>query len=363
MVRLEVLWTIRSRLFVQNEGALMGRRMRPLDPTAGPVERFAGELRALRTLKGDLPFWKMARRCTVSKSALAAAVAGRSLPSETVTHEFVRVCGGDWPWWHERWMLAAAEAAADRTPRAAGGVLAIPQEKALRIPDSKDVVPFSASGDLEEDRRRVWTAGDDRGRRLKRSRRLRWGTLISSAVIVLLIMGIGYLPSAQHSSAAQRTPQMSAPSQAVGKVRTITENTDPQDTGCDQGTVDTIAIAHVYGPDRFFIGYIWLRYAPACQAVWARFQPATTDMAELPGATVTIEALRPSDNVALTYKTPYLGAFVYGNMLLTTHGCILAEATITAPHPTHGPTAELPPGPITAHAQTSCTLPTTGAQP
>jgi hypothetical protein len=83
--------------------------MRPLDPMAGAVERFACELRALRAAAGELPFWKMARRCEMSKSALAAAVAGYELPSERVTQEFVHVCGGDWPWWRARLAQARAQ--------------------------------------------------------------------------------------------------------------------------------------------------------------------------------------------------------------------------------------------------------------
>ena len=92
----------------------MGRHLGPLDPTAGPVERLASELRALRALAGDQPFWKMARRCSVAKSALAAAAAGRQLPSQKVTREFVRACEGDWTYWRERWAQAAAELEASR---------------------------------------------------------------------------------------------------------------------------------------------------------------------------------------------------------------------------------------------------------
>lgn len=150
---------------------------------------------------------------------------------------------------------------------------------------------------------------------------------------------------------------MTASAQAAGSVRAVGDDTDPKEAGCDQGTVDTIATAEVFGPDRFFLGYVWLRYAPACRAVWARFEPATDDMAELPGATVTIEAVRPSDGRILSYQTPYLGAFVYGNMLLITHGCVWAEATVTATHPTQGPAGALPAGSIIAHAGTSCALP------
>ena len=91
----------------------MGRRMLPLDPAAGRVERFACELRALRAAAGELPFWKMARRYEVSKSALAEAVAGRELPSDRVARAFVQVCGGDWAWWAERLAQARQDAAED----------------------------------------------------------------------------------------------------------------------------------------------------------------------------------------------------------------------------------------------------------
>jgi hypothetical protein len=94
----------------------MGRKLRPLNPAAGVVEQFAYELRALRQGAGEQPFWKMARRCQVSKSALAAAAAGSTLPSDRVARAFVEVCGGDWTWWRRR--LTAA-----RTAQLAAGPL------------------------------------------------------------------------------------------------------------------------------------------------------------------------------------------------------------------------------------------------
>ena len=84
--------------------------MRALDPDAGVAEGFACELRGLRAAAGEPPFWKMARRCGVSKSALAAAVDGRAIPSENVVREFVRACGGDWERWRERLSQARAQA-------------------------------------------------------------------------------------------------------------------------------------------------------------------------------------------------------------------------------------------------------------
>ncbi|HEV2375729.1 MAG TPA: hypothetical protein VGS19_26635 [Streptosporangiaceae bacterium] len=92
-----------------------------MDPAGGVVERFACELRALRAPAGEPPFWKMARRCEVSKSALAAAVAGYELPSERVVRAFVLVCRGDGQWWSQR--LAQARAQLQAGPVTAAGGL------------------------------------------------------------------------------------------------------------------------------------------------------------------------------------------------------------------------------------------------
>lgn len=98
----------------------MGRRMRPLNPAGGVVERFACELRALRAAAGEPAFWKMARHCDVSKSALAAAVAGYELPSERVTLAYVHVCGGDPREWSERLAQARGQLEAEHTNPATG---------------------------------------------------------------------------------------------------------------------------------------------------------------------------------------------------------------------------------------------------
>jgi hypothetical protein len=115
--------------------------MLPLDPAEGPVARFACELRELRATAGELPFWKMARRVRgmVSKSALAAAVDGRRLPSPKVLDAFVRACGGDVAWWQAR--LAQAQAQLSEAPGTAlvplgeRGVVRLPaQARALLAP-------------------------------------------------------------------------------------------------------------------------------------------------------------------------------------------------------------------------------------
>ncbi|WP_190137935.1 WD40 repeat domain-containing protein [Streptomyces longispororuber] len=90
----------------------MGRREKPIDPDAGPVQRFAYELRALRREAGTPTYRVMAKGSGYSVTALAYAVAGEKLPSLPVTLAYVKACGGDPAAWERRWREARrAEAA------------------------------------------------------------------------------------------------------------------------------------------------------------------------------------------------------------------------------------------------------------
>ncbi|WP_460345748.1 hypothetical protein [Actinoallomurus acanthiterrae] len=133
-----------------------------MDPELGPVERFACELRALRAEAGDLPFWKMALSCEVSKSALAAATAGYQLPTERVVREFVRVCGGDWTKWRERWLQTAAELdaiAGDGAPDPVAPVQSSPETGGVPAPATEGDRPAGRSPRREPPWRRVWPIG------------------------------------------------------------------------------------------------------------------------------------------------------------------------------------------------------------
>ncbi len=89
----------------------MGRRERSLDPGAGPVQRFAAELRALRESVGRPTYRTMAQQVPFSVTALSQAAAGRQLPTLAVTLAYVEVCGGDPQEWERRWREASAEVA------------------------------------------------------------------------------------------------------------------------------------------------------------------------------------------------------------------------------------------------------------
>ncbi|MFJ5712297.1 DNA-binding protein [Streptomyces sp. NPDC093105] len=92
----------------------MGRRETPVDPNAGPVQRFAYELRKLRQEADGLTYREMARRAHYSVTSLSQAAAGEHLPSLAVTLAYVAACGGDPHAWERRWRETEAEVLATR---------------------------------------------------------------------------------------------------------------------------------------------------------------------------------------------------------------------------------------------------------
>jgi WD40 repeat protein/transcriptional regulator with XRE-family HTH domain len=90
----------------------MGRKEKPLDPDAGPVQRFAADLRALRTEAGTPTYRAMAQRTGYSAPALSQAAAGEKLPTLAVTLAYAAACGGDADVWEQRWRAVAEELAA-----------------------------------------------------------------------------------------------------------------------------------------------------------------------------------------------------------------------------------------------------------
>ncbi|MFJ4567618.1 WD40 repeat domain-containing protein [Streptomyces caelestis] len=98
-----------------------GRAEGELDPDAGPVQRFAAGLRALREAAGRPTYREMARRAGYGVTTLSQAAAGKQLPTRAVTLAYVKACGGDLAEWERRWREAsdelAAETAAEDTAR------------------------------------------------------------------------------------------------------------------------------------------------------------------------------------------------------------------------------------------------------
>ncbi|MFE2972199.1 hypothetical protein ACFXKC_53360 [Streptomyces sp. NPDC059340] len=95
---------------------MAGRPESPLDPSAGPVARFAAELRKLRGEAGSPAYRVMAQRTGQGASTLSQAAAGERLATLPVVLAYVRACDGNSAEWEKRWRQVAAEAAA--APRA-----------------------------------------------------------------------------------------------------------------------------------------------------------------------------------------------------------------------------------------------------
>ncbi|MFF7638945.1 hypothetical protein [Streptomyces canus] len=89
----------------------MGRPERPVDPQAGPVQRFAHELRELRRAAGTPSYRRMAEAAGFSAGTLSEAARGERLPSLAVVQGYVHACGGDPGEWEPRWKDANAETA------------------------------------------------------------------------------------------------------------------------------------------------------------------------------------------------------------------------------------------------------------
>ncbi|MEV0742049.1 hypothetical protein AB0I51_40315 [Streptomyces sp. NPDC050549] len=87
----------------------MGRREKPVDPDAGPVQRFAHELRLLREKAGKPPYREMAERAGYSTTALSQAAAGDQLPSLALVRAYVQALAADPDEWERRWREADAE--------------------------------------------------------------------------------------------------------------------------------------------------------------------------------------------------------------------------------------------------------------
>ncbi|GGW16604.1 hypothetical protein GCM10018980_20110 [Streptomyces capoamus] len=89
-----------------------GRREVPVDSGAGPVQRFAGESRKLRTEAGGLTYRVLAQRTGYGVTTRSQAAAGEQLPTLPVVLAYVTACGGDAAEWEARWKQAVDEAAA-----------------------------------------------------------------------------------------------------------------------------------------------------------------------------------------------------------------------------------------------------------
>ncbi|MFF1304208.1 helix-turn-helix domain-containing protein [Streptomyces sp. NPDC058307] len=101
---------------------MAGRREVPLDPAAGPVQRFAFELRKLRLEADGITYRSLAQRAGYSVTTLSQAAAGERLPTLPVVLAYAGACGADPAEWEARWKAAVEESADDGSREDTGAV-------------------------------------------------------------------------------------------------------------------------------------------------------------------------------------------------------------------------------------------------
>ncbi|MER0246525.1 hypothetical protein AAHZ94_32055, partial [Streptomyces sp. HSW2009] len=82
---------------------MAGRREKPLNPHAGPVQQFAHGLRQLRVDAGSPTYRELARRAGYSVAVLSRAAGGERLPTLEAALAYVAACGGEVEEWRRRW--------------------------------------------------------------------------------------------------------------------------------------------------------------------------------------------------------------------------------------------------------------------
>ncbi|MDQ0906753.1 WD40 repeat protein/transcriptional regulator with XRE-family HTH domain [Streptomyces canus] len=92
---------------------MAGRHEVPVDPAAGPVQRFAFELRKLRLEADGITYRSLAQRAGYSVTTLSQAAAGEQLPTLPVVLAYAGACGADPAEWEARWKAAVNESADD----------------------------------------------------------------------------------------------------------------------------------------------------------------------------------------------------------------------------------------------------------
>ncbi|WDZ86002.1 helix-turn-helix domain-containing protein [Micromonospora cathayae] len=132
-----------------------------MDPTAGPLQAFAYDLRKLRTEAGGPTYRSMARAAGYSASTLSEAAGGLHRPSLDVVLAYVGACGGDVEVWRARWHRLDRELSRSsvRAGEPAGDASRpVPSDPTRTPPEPGTPSPPSAAGGARSRRRYRWIA-------------------------------------------------------------------------------------------------------------------------------------------------------------------------------------------------------------
>jgi hypothetical protein len=281
----------------------MGRGERPLDPEAGAVEKFAYELRQLRQRSGAPTYRTLAQQTHYSVTALSQAAAGRALPSLPVLRAFVQACDGDLDAWEKRWHETAQATEPTGTPRDDAASQSDPSPRQVKQQPIAEAKPSRAAASAQPTARGL--------RHLPRR-----PTTVAGAAVIVAAVAV---------AAVMLWP--TAPRRGAGAADPIADGSDPNRAGCGPDAV-TLAKANVHFPTDQLSGELDLRYSPRCHAAWGRFEPAS-GWDPGAGTMVTVWTIRPVDQATQSYTVEFGDEAIIGNMLMTAHGCVAAEVSMT----------------------------------
>jgi transcriptional regulator with XRE-family HTH domain len=271
----------------------MGRIERAVDPSAGPLQRFAHDLQILRHQAGEPTYRTMGRRAGVSYSALSQAAKGEHLPTLAVTLAFLRACGATADierQWQRRWEQLRADLSG--TPP--------------RVNDDDPEPADDGNAGLAQG-----PYPDHESRPVPARRRRRYAViavvaLMTAVAVAASTMAVAALSTASHAA-----------------VRHVADGADPYIAGCgpDQQPLERQPI-YLSSGQRY--GWIVLFYSAACSGAWGYvLGPNSTSLR------VYISAHRMDDNTsAVSSFKGNARPNSWGNALSTQAGCVRAEAWV-----------------------------------
>jgi hypothetical protein len=245
----------------------MPRPERSIDPSEGPVQQFAADLRKLREEAGNPTYRKMAIHAFFSKATLSAAASGNRMPSWEVTVAYVAACGGDVEQWRTSY-------------EATRNKLGPPKEVPSNRPGSRPFKP----------------------------------------VLCTCRPGIncvaGPATSTRFDGPLEPIADNADPKRANCAF-------DP-----DVATLDSVEINTT---SENFLGIAELRYSPRFRVAWGRFVPSERMTYVKDASVTITARRPTTHTVGTPYTTRYDGQAAFGNILLSHRGCVEITITITAP--------------------------------
>jgi hypothetical protein len=112
----------------------MPRPERAVDPSEGPVQQFAADLRVVREKAGSPKYLTMARRTGRSKTALAEAAGGDRLATWETVEAYLTACDQDPAAWRERWEQVREHVGKARGPKSTAPASPLPQVDGPSVP-------------------------------------------------------------------------------------------------------------------------------------------------------------------------------------------------------------------------------------